>query len=432
MKVYRQGTIKLLNSLSTVSDVVKLETVDEAGTIIRFNLKDVGWSTDDWNQVLSSYPYAVKPDTPMFDLVSSATLTPLPYVRADWFAFTAAQPPLYDKLLHLADSFPGLEKELGFDVAKNIADFNVKRAGFQHSGVSENNRMIERHTISTGYLWTSYDFSGNRGRQSFFEFPLGPGDGEFAFQAQGGETIFSLPNGFQGYYLNKSDGTKLDKGPTQIVRDLSRRDLTVTNGISCMGCHDQGIRKAKDEVRAHVIDNRSFPKSVRDAVAALYPTNDEMDAVLAADTDSFHKAMAEAGLDPTLKLNGVEMINALSKRYENDVELPLAAAEFGEDVDTFKDAVESAGDGETIRLGRRLEQGLVPRDLFEQQYADIVTKVSDLEKIDLGDRPGEDGGGRQGDGAAGRRGPRLRPVADLRPLDLPCRRPPGVHRHGSA
>ena len=391
MKVYRLGAVKLLNSLSRVSDVVRLETADEAGTIIRFNLKDLGWEAHDWDKVLAVYPYGTKPDSQMFNLLAGATYTALPYIRADWFAFTAAQPPLYDVLLGLADDFAGLERDLGIDVLADIDRFVVKRSGFQQSGVSRNNRMIERHRISTGYFWTSYDFAGNRTRQSFFEFPLGPGDGDFAFDHDGGETIFALPNGFQAYYLNTAEGKKLDKGPTQIVLDPSRRDQTVTNGISCMGCHEYGIRKAKDEVRAHVTADRTFPKDVREAVEALYPPVEEMDRVLEQDLQSFVAAMDRAGLAERdasgglflPKLNGIEMINALAKRFENDVELKLAAAEFGQSEEEFLVSLGGAANAEAIHLKRRLEQGLVPRDLFESQFIDIVEHVSDLHVVDL-------------------------------------------------
>lgn len=399
MNVYRQAVVKLLNSLSRVSDVVRLETVDEAGTIVRFNLKDLGWTSEDWDTVLTAYPYAIKPDTRAFDLVSGQTLTILPFIRGDWFAFAAAQPPLYDKLLKLADNFAGFEQQLGLNTLENINNFVVKRAGFQQSGVSQNNRLIERHQISTGYFWTSYDFGGNRERQSLFEFPLGPGDGEFAFHHDGGETIFSLPNGFQGYYLNRSNGERLDKGPTNIVRDLSRRDLTVTNGISCMGCHDQGIRMARDDIREHILANRTFPRAAREAVEALYPPAEEMDAILNQDRSRFLEAMARAGLgnrdangnlirdengNPTFpKLNGVEMIGALAQKYENDVDLRLAAADFGLSQDDFLSALDSAALAEAVRVRRRLEQGLIPRDNFEPIFMQLVEHVTDDEVLDM-------------------------------------------------
>ena len=243
MDIYRRAVVKLLNSLSSVSDVVQLKTIDKERTIIRFNLKDVGWQPEDWEKILAVYPYASRPDVPAYDLIASQTLTPLPFVRGDFFAFAAPRAPLYYQLLDIPDTLQALEKQIGATVDQDIAGFNVKRAGFQNSGVSRNNRMIERHAIPTGYLWASYDFSGDKDRQNFFEFPLGPGDGPHAFKHQGGEFIWSLPNGMQAYYLATADGKKLDVGPNQIVQDPKQRDFSVHEGISCMSCHELGIRK---------------------------------------------------------------------------------------------------------------------------------------------------------------------------------------------
>ncbi len=53
MQLYRQGVVKLLNSLSRESDVLKLRTIDQAQTIIAFNLDDLNWTEDDWNKIIS-------------------------------------------------------------------------------------------------------------------------------------------------------------------------------------------------------------------------------------------------------------------------------------------------------------------------------------------------------------------------------------------
>ena len=329
LEVYRQGFAKLLNSLSRNPDVVRLQTIDEAKSIVKVNLDDLSWTPADWEKLLSVYPYAAEPDVKLFDFVKQSTGTNLAYIRADWMAFAASRPPLYNTMLKLpAHASRSLQKELNLDVKSNIEKFLAKRAGFQVSGVSRNNRLIERHGIDTGAFWTSYDFAGNKDKQSLFEHPLGPA-GENAFTHDGGETIYSLPNGFNAYYLNTADGKSLDTGPTSIVQDTTQKDLQVTNGISCMGCHDQGFRKAKDDIRAHVEKDRTFSKEVRDAVEALYPTNEEMDLVIEEDTKNFRAALQRAGINPDLKYAGIEMINALSKQYEKDVNLKLAAAEFG-------------------------------------------------------------------------------------------------------
>ncbi len=389
MNVYRQGVAKLLNSLSANSDVLKLETIDEARTIVRFNLEDLNWRAEKWELLAHQYPYGAKPLNSQFDFLQSTLHTSIPFIRGDWFAFFASRPPLYHDLLDLPETFGGLQAEVGVNVEDNLRRYLAKRAGFQKSGVSRNNRLIERHTISTGAFWTSYDFAGNRERQSLFLFPLGPSathDFNYdAFTHDGGETIFNLPNGFQAYYLNTADGKRLDKGPTEIVLDPSRRDQSVTNGISCMGCHDNGIRNATDEIGPHVAATRTFPLAVREAVAALYPAKAEMDAILVADRERFQSAMRKAGLDPQLKLNGVEMINALSDRYERDVDLDLAAAEFGADKDMFKETLLAAG-GAGPLLANRLEQGNVPRDQFEAEFAKLVERVIDATAIIAGKR----------------------------------------------
>ena len=69
-------------------------------------------------------------------------------------------------------------------MADNTAAGRVARAGFQKSGVSRNNRMIERHVSKFGAFWNSYDFAGNQGRQSLFLHPLGP-DGPNPFEHDG-------------------------------------------------------------------------------------------------------------------------------------------------------------------------------------------------------------------------------------------------------
>ncbi len=380
MNVYRQAVVKLLNSLSQNSDVVRLETIDPAGSIIRFHIDDLKWTEKDWTTVLASYPYGVKPDTQLFSFLQTATGTELPYVRGDWFAFAASRPALYHTLLKLPKTFDGLQKSLGLNIEANLKKFLAHRAGFQKSGVSQNNRLIERHTISSGVFWTSYDFAGNRKKQSLFEHPLGP-TGEKGFEHDGGESIWSLPNGFHAYYLNAADGSQLDRGPTEIVRDISRKDFAVTNGISCFGCHDQGIRYNKDDVREHVMATRTFDKETRDTVKALYPDAQTMKRLLDEDQVAWRNAMKRAGLDPSLTLNGVEMINALSDLYERqDLTMRAAAAEFSMPQKTFEDALGAAG-GEAFALKRRLDQGLVPRDHFEGIFATLVPQVSEAEVL---------------------------------------------------
>lgn len=374
MKAYAQAVVKLLNSVSRNAAVLKLQTIDPAGTIIKFHLDDLGWTKQDWDRILAVYPYAVRPNNIQTEFVASATGTPLAWLRGDWLAYSASRPPLYHDLLKLPVTFAALQEQLGLDVDKNIEGGQVQRAGFQKSLVSRNNRLIERHALAKGVFWTSYDFAGNRDRQNLFEHPLGP-KGENGFDHDGGETIFSLANGFNAYYLNDADGNQLKNGPTSIVQDQSQRDLMVTNGISCFGCHNQGFRKATDEVRKHILADNSFAKDVRDKVSKLYPLAKEMNRLLDQDLSRFRNALRQAGIDPDLDLNGVEIINALSQRYERKLDLRMAASEFGVKVSELRKTLGSTK-GMAFRVKRRLEQGAVPRDTFEGQFAALAARVN--------------------------------------------------------
>jgi hypothetical protein len=395
MEIYRQGAIRLLNSLSTNSDVITLEDsiIGEEGVVVRFNLDDLKWTPELWEEIISHYPYGVRPFDSQYDSLTNTTHTEIPYVRADWLAFFGARPLLYNTILNLPGTAQELEHNLGLNVADNIRNYIAKRAGFKISGVSANNRLIERHPISTGYFWTSYDFGGTVTRQNLLEFPLGPvgvfGEGykygdDFAFHHDGGESIFSLPNGFQAYYLNKADGTSLEKGPTNIVRDQARKDLAVTNGISCMGCHDQGMKNATDEVLHHVADNRLLPADAREAVKALYPENDDMDKIIETDRKRFLGALVKAGLDPKLKHQADgEPVNALSNRYERDIDLKTAASEFGVPPDKILNYLSHGGQiGGSFAA--QIAQGTVQRDIFEVEFADLVEFVIDGKYIKPG------------------------------------------------
>jgi Domain of unknown function (DUF4384) len=395
MDVYRAGAIRLLNSLSTSSDVITMadSLVGEDKLLVRFNLDDLNWTPELWEEIISHYPYGFRPFDSQFDSLSQTTHTAIPYVRADWLAFFGARPSLYNTILNLPGTFQELEHNIGLDTFSNIRKYIAKRAGFKVSGVSANNRLIERHPISTGYFWTSYDFGGTVTKQNLLEFPLGPigafGDGysygdDFAFRHDGGESIFSLPNGYQAYYLNKADGVSLDKGPTNIVRDQSRKDLAVTNGISCMGCHDNGTKNATDDVLHHIVDNRLLPAEAREAVKGLYPEKADMDKLIDGDRKRFVSAVERSGVDPQLR-HGTdgEPVNALSNRYERDLDLITTAAEFGVSPEKVENYLRGAGQiGGSI--ASQVAQGTIQRDIFEKEFPGLVEFVVDGKYITPG------------------------------------------------
>ena len=380
LATYRAALSKLLNSLSWHPKITQPKAIDAAKTIYRIDLRDFMWDASLWNRILTDYPYAVQPDSGAARAIAAATATRVPMVRADWFIATASRPPLYQDLLQLPNNANELARQLRVDIALDIQQERVARAGFNGSGVSRNNRLLERHDAVHGAFWRTYDFNEvpqnltDRDtllpdRRNLFAYPLGPGFTDNTFQHAGGEIIFNLPNGLQGYMLVNAKDERIDKAPTAIVSDPKRPDRAVETGISCMSCHLPGIHVKADQIRAHVAKNpKTFPKAARELVNALYPPEEKMKSLMEEDGQRYLKALEKTGV----RLGTFEPVATLTLRYEADVDLHAAAAEAGIKPDEFLKAL---GRSETLasNLGAlKVEGGTVQRQVFVQAFADVV------------------------------------------------------------
>ena len=259
----RQALAKLVNSLSWKPEVSVPVAVDERHIVYRLDLRELGWTRALWTEISELDPYAVVRTSADARAAYAATGTFVPYVRGDWLVATASRPPLYHRILAVPGNARALQARLGVDLAGDVAAGRAARAGFNGSGVSQHNRVIERHDADGGgYYWQSFDFANSSGRHNIFEHPL-------TYSHDGSEIIFSLPNGLQGYMLTDAAGDRIDRALTTIVTDPSRADRTVENGISCMGCHAAGLIRKDDQVRPHLEANRAAfaSQTVTDALA---------------------------------------------------------------------------------------------------------------------------------------------------------------------
>ena len=369
LAVVYQGLHKLLGSLSWQPAIHVPHRVDAQGLVLRVDLRALGWSRATWDAIIDRDPYAVVHDTADSRFIRSNTRTAVAQVRADWLIAAAAAPPLYHEILDIPLHLEQLERELGIDVAGDVRRHRAVRAGFNGSGVSQHNRVIQRHAIAGDhagdggerYYWQSFDFRGSAGERNIFDAPL-------EFRADGGEIIFSLPNGFQGYMIVDDRGRRIDKAPTEVVADPARPDRTVTNGISCMGCHDRGIIAKKDEIRDHVQANRrAFERRSAHAtreILALYPGDDRLRDMFARDRQRFIRALKRAGITGT-----VEPINASARMFESELDLARAAAELGLRRDELRRALVTRSDLQRTLGALLVAGGTIKRDAFVELFA---------------------------------------------------------------
>ena len=367
LRAYRNALSKLVNSLSWGAEVIKPTPIDHEQTIFYIDLRHYEWDikSDKWYKIEQAYPYGVQLSSSTYTTLCQETDCELPFVRADWFIATASLPPLYHEILGLPETDKELETQLEVNVAENIKNapgVRVWRAGFNESGVSVNNRIVERHKSRYGAYWKSYDFAGNVGTQNIFTHPLN-------FTHDGGEIIFNLPNGLQAYYLSTATGERLDEAPINIVSNTGTRDPVIRNGLSCMGCHTEGMKTFEDQVRPVIEQNRN-PSYDKAQALRLYAEKSEMDSLVREDITRYRRAIAAAGG----VFGGSEPIQQLVKQFDGPLDATHAAAEVGLETDDFmkkireNSTLQSAG---LLVLG--VEKGTVKRDAWESQFDTVVS-----------------------------------------------------------
>jgi len=393
LEYYRNAVNKLVNSLSWKTKIIAPVPVDSKGLILRIDLQDYGWDVppqpdisvgaDDkrtvWDRIEAVYPYAVEyDDQPDAEYIYAFSQSDTPIIQADWFAANAAIPPLYHSILGLPSSLSEMESLFGVDILSNIELGNVVRAGFGFSNVSVNNRVVERHELGLnnnesllpsyyGALWVSYDFADNKGVKNIFQHPVD-------FVHDGNELIFSLPNGYQAYLITDANGKRIDKAPTAIVSDKLSAPPEVTNGLSCMSCHFEGMNPATDEIRDIVLEYQDqYPQDVIGDVVKLYPSQSQFADKLEIDKTRFENALTAAGL-PIAKERAEEPISQLAYRFDDVMNLTRVATAVGLSEAKFStmsgiDRLKSA----RAEIANLVDKGgVLKRELFDESYRDIV------------------------------------------------------------
>ncbi len=395
LALVRAAVSKVINSLSWRAEIVIPQPIDSQQTVLAIDLRDLDWDAnpsggrpDLWNLIAAHYPYGLSHDrypdamatNDRADSIYDSTQIDLPWMRADWFVAHATQPRIYHTVLYDA-VFPelrqrarievehpdgvrrsepamtasDLEEWLHVDLERNIRRGRAVRAGFTKSGVSSQERLIERHPAIYGSYWISYDFKKGNPQSNLLQRPLGPenafverGIKRFAFKHDGGEVIFNLPNGLQAYLLMDGEGKRITFGPPDVVEDRAKTlgNGVIVNGLSCMACHKQGLqREFEDDVRFGIA---GFSTDAKRLVRRLYLDRPELDVLMDRDDARFQQgardAMAPFLADyPDLLTDEalIEPVGSVARDFLVTVlDLELIAAEVGVDQELLKNAIQ--------------------------------------------------------------------------------------------
>ncbi len=379
---YRKALYKLINSLSWGVTVINPIPIDARATIFYIDLRNYEWDVNDgWTKLEDAYPYHIAFDAPehhaqrdQLGRLQTQMDTDVPSVHVDWFIATASTPPLYHELLSLPLTDRDLETRLEVDVARNLINapgVRVWRAGFNNSGVSNHNRVVERHRSRYGAYWKSYDFAGSVGTRNIFTHPLG-------FTHDGGEAIFNLPNGLQAYYLADGNGFRLDAAPIAIVSNPAASDPTVRNGLSCIGCHTEGMKTFEDQVRPAIESNTNPPYDKAQALR-LYVEQTEMDSLVNADMEHYRGALEATGG----VFGGIEPVSRFHEAFHAPVDAAYAAAVVGLQTETFLERIrENTGLQNVGLLALDSDSGGVKRDVWTSSFRDIISALDYPQRVE--------------------------------------------------
>jgi hypothetical protein len=272
LPTYRAALFKLINSLSWDREIAIPVIIDKEQTILRIDIRDYDWSdpVQTWeNRVgrlslrrgvlgLGQCPH---PDD---DRLASSVYPGRLVSRGGFHATSLSRHPRVAGTRDRSRNVrPQFKRCLNINVERNLRDspgLRVVRAGFTESGVSNSNRIVERHRSPYGSYWKSHDFPTTSETTTSSSTPRLP--------ACRRRNHLNLPNGLQGYLLVDSKGSRLDQAPTNIVFNKGGTRAEIRNGLSCMSCHADGMRSFNDDVRATLSSQPLFDRTY---ATALYP-----------------------------------------------------------------------------------------------------------------------------------------------------------------
>jgi hypothetical protein len=346
----RAALSKLVNHLSWKREITTPASIGPDQVLLRIDLRDYNWTVETWDRITAGYPYDEAP----------------PYIRVDWFVANASKPPLYHDILRLPQTLSDLEAMLRVDAEFDLQQNFARRFGVRDSGVSRNNRALERHSTVFGAYWKSFDFGGNSPEQDIFRDPLD-------LHPDGGEIIFHLPNGLQGYFIVNRQGRRLDDAPVNIVRDRTNTDDPVVHdGRSCIGCHVKGMNAFRDEI-VSTLDSRSEALFDLDRARLIYPGQPDLERLIESDNHRFSEALIRAGTGVPVG-PADEPVNRVSRRYEGTVTAAQAAADLSiEDPNRLRRYIEGSVALQVQGFGQFLgTRGGMKRDAWEHGFPVIA------------------------------------------------------------
>lgn len=343
-------------------------------TCFRFDLRDLGWATDDWAQVLSRYPY------------DGARLPMM--IRADWFVVAATdcqESDTYYRLLYSGKQIPTTRNDflqlLDVSTKPGLDDKQYNLGIIEgRSGVSKQLvRWIENRPVQRGYAWGTRDVLALKTDTD----PLEHLEGDFAHDGEEwivGIMKRSITSGqvgaLQVYLLANGEGKRVDRAPVDLVEDSTRFRgyAEIRNAGSCIQCHDTGLNSfTKHELRdlvASGVETYTKDKGKQQAIEAFHLA--DLSRELERNNEDFSAGVLMAtGVEPR---EAIACYKRTIDAHDRDIDLNTAANELYVTPAELRIALAKQslnGNNLGARAASLAHEGTITRKAWEQRYGEV-------------------------------------------------------------
>ena len=380
---HKAGINKGLNMISTERLIATADTIDDAGCIWRFNIDDIGMTTEEWQKVERSNVLPFISDSVRGRTIRALANTNQPMVYASSFFLTVMQADqvsignqLYYDLTEQPLNDAEFLTKLGISLQNEFNEEAPACAGGGRSQIALGKpRLIcIIDTTEDGFLMFTADTSLAK-NDSILQNPfLGemaaiPGSATnkiFKFVAR--EWIFSMPNGLMtGYRLSNAGGTAEVIAPTNVVIDIEQSGKGLPPDITlgaCSNCHHQeaGIF-FRDDVFNSVRNNGNFNTAEKELAEVFY-RSDKFQAKRTVVNQNHTRALKEIGVS-TFKED--PLVTNIIQPLRGELTAEDVAGYLFMDVDDFKIRLNGTNLSKVL-FGSLIEGGVVPLQDFVRGF----------------------------------------------------------------
>ena len=167
-------------------------------------------------------------------------------------------------------------------------------------------------------------------------------------------------------------GNRLNEAPISIVSNPAASDPTVRNGLSCIGCHTEGMKAFEDQMRV-VVEQNPNPPFDKDRALRLYAEKAKMDELLEEDTAHYRRALEATGD----VFGGIEPVQRFYEAFQRPLDVAHAAAAVGLETADFLQKIRENANLKNLGLGVLTGvSSTVKRDVWTSNFSEIVATLN--------------------------------------------------------